>query len=412
MESTLRHCQAFPDQNWKGADFYPMNSHSRYVVQNCIKTIDWNALQEYASRLHNGIKCLVLPGITNGQNHLVSVLEFENKTRWVARIQMYKSTQRLAAELQREVDVMALMRERTKIPLPQVFGYEIDDNNQTGVAFVLMEFLPDNVAMDADGGYEAHRGQIPLQRRDGFYDSTAHVQSSKQVAGPDDVGPFAKDRDSFQEQRRQLEAGPFPDIGGPFETATAFFEAWAAHASFPMSTTEIRESMKNGPVDEVLMSITEFPLKVKEFASRLSSNDSGPFPVSHQDFLHSNIIVNDRYRILGVIDWEGACTVPWELVEFPLFLSTVPLPMDAPWNYDQDGEPLDEDTRQTWRERKEYIERAVRFEIIEGIDDRLSATLNDQTLQNLAYAMRVYSEIGKLGFYHKVMEPFEKKHVL
>ncbi|XMA14002.1 hypothetical protein WAI453_006793 [Rhynchosporium graminicola] len=179
-----------------------------------------------------------------------------------------------------------------------------------------------------------------------------------------------------------------------------------------MSTTEIRESMKNGPVDEVLMSITEFPLKVKEFASRLSSNDSGPFPVSHQDFLHSNIIVNDRYRILGVIDWEGACTVPWELVEFPLFLSTVPLPMDAPWNYDQDGEPLDEDTRQTWRERKEYIERAVRFEIIEGIDDRLSATLNDQTLQNLAYAMRVYSDIGKLGFYHKVMEPFEKKHVL
>jgi hypothetical protein len=26
--------------------------------------------------------------------------------------------------------------------------------------------------------------------------------------------------------------GPFSDIGGPFETATAFFKAWAAYAKF------------------------------------------------------------------------------------------------------------------------------------------------------------------------------------
>ncbi|KAL5330797.1 hypothetical protein ACEPPN_000320 [Leptodophora sp. 'Broadleaf-Isolate-01'] len=406
MESTLRHPRTFPEQNWKGADFYPKNSHSRCLVNNCIKTIDWNALQEYASTLNSGIKCNVLPEITNGQNHLVSVLEFENKTRWVARIQMHKSTEKLAAELQREVDVMALMRERTKIPLPQVFGYEIDDNNPTGVAFMLMELLPGNVAIDADGGYEAHRGQIPLQRREGFYDSAAQVQVQMTSVRFPKIGTIIRSKDG------SYDVGAFPDIGGPFETATAFFEAWAAHTSFPKSATEIRRSMKNGPVNEVLMSIVEFPLKVKAVASRISSHDSGPFPVWHRDFLHSNIIVDDRYRILGVIDWEGACTVPWELVEFPLFLSTVPLPMDAPWNYDQNGEPLDENTRQTWRERKEYIERAVRFETIEGIDDKLSTTLNNQTLQNLAYAMRVYAGLGKLGFYHKVMEPFEKKKVL
>ncbi|KAH7317583.1 hypothetical protein BKA65DRAFT_557002 [Rhexocercosporidium sp. MPI-PUGE-AT-0058] len=70
---------------------------------------------------------------------------------------------------------MALMGERTKIPLPQVFGYEIDDNNPIGVAFMLMELLPGNVAIDADGSYEAHRGQIPLERREGFYISAARV---------------------------------------------------------------------------------------------------------------------------------------------------------------------------------------------------------------------------------------------
>jgi len=33
--------------------------------------------------------------------------------------------------------------------------------------------------------------------------------------------------------------GQFPDIGRPFKTATAFFDAWAAHAKFPKSKAEI-----------------------------------------------------------------------------------------------------------------------------------------------------------------------------
>jgi hypothetical protein len=219
------------------------------------------------------------------------------------------------------------------------------------------------------------------------------------------IGTIVRSKDG------SYDIGPFPDIGGPFETATAFFDAWAVYAKFPKSTTEIQMSMKNGPVNEVLMSIVEFPLKVKALANRLSACDTGPFPVWHRDFLHSNIVVDHEYRILGIIDWEGACTVPWELVEFPLFLSTVPFSMDASWNYDESGKPLDKDTRQTWRERKEYIERVARFETAEGVDDKLSATLNDQDFQNLAYAMRVYLDLGKLGFYDRVIEPFEIKNV-
>jgi hypothetical protein len=38
----------------------------------------------------------------------------------------------------------------------------------------------------------------------------------------------------------------------------------------------------------------------------------------------------------------------------------------------------------SWRERKEYIERVARSEAAKGIDDKLSATLNDETIQNLA----------------------------
>lgn len=36
---------------------------------------------------------------------------------------------------------------------------------------------------------------------------------------------------------------PISDLGGPFDTATAFFKAWAARAKFPMSKQNIHKSM-------------------------------------------------------------------------------------------------------------------------------------------------------------------------
>ena len=64
------------------------------------------------------------------------------------------------------------------------------------------------------------------------------------------------------------------------------------------------------------MSMVEFPPKVKEVANQLSACDSGPFPVWHGDFLHRNIIVDCRCRALGISNWEGACTAPWDDLEY------------------------------------------------------------------------------------------------
>ena len=94
---------------------------------------------------------------------------------------MAKSTKKLAKILQGEVDAMALMRERTNIPVAQVFRYRTDDKNPIGVVFVLMEFLPGNVAIDADGGYESHRGKIPPQYKERFYKAVAQVQVSIKI---------------------------------------------------------------------------------------------------------------------------------------------------------------------------------------------------------------------------------------
>ncbi|CAJ2505500.1 Uu.00g128940.m01.CDS01 [Anthostomella pinea] len=72
-------------------------------------------------------------------------------------------------------------------------------------------------------------------------------------------------------------------------------------------------------------------------ASRLSHMNHGPFPLCHADFLHNNIIVDESFKVLGIIDWEGACTFSLELVAFPSFLNIMPVPFDSPENYDKDN---------------------------------------------------------------------------
>ncbi|OQE41410.1 hypothetical protein PENCOP_c005G04810 [Penicillium coprophilum] len=56
----------------------------------------------------------------------------------------------------------------------------------------------------------------------------------------------------------------------------------------------------------------------------------------------SNIMADENsFNMTGIIDWEGACTVPRELIAFPDFLTAMPASFDLPEKYGHDGQPLD-----------------------------------------------------------------------
>lgn len=138
------------------------------------------------------------------------------------------------------------------------------------------------------------------------------------------------------------ECGPIPGIGGPFDTATAFFNAWADSVKFKRDKETITQMMQRSPIpaEQMVAIIENFPSQIKAIASRLSLCNEGPFPLAHDDFLHSNIMVDENFDVTGIIDWEGAYTAPYELVSFPDFLTAMPVSFDLPQKYDQDGQPL------------------------------------------------------------------------
>lgn len=155
---------------------------------------------------------------------------------------------------------------------------------------------------------------------------------------------------------------------------------------------------------------------IRGFSARLARlassgkyfTEQGPFPIRHADLFHSNLIVDAKYRVQGVIDWEGACTVPWELIDAPCFLTTVPRLLNPPEKYDKEGNPLDLEESRRWKDEKTYAELVRVAEVEAGADDKLSRAIRDRNARDLAALVHLYSQ-GKLGFYGRVLDYFEHR---
>ncbi|KAL4886415.1 kinase-like domain-containing protein [Aspergillus karnatakaensis] len=373
-------------------------------TSRCFHQTQWDKLCQIASGLAGHSECIALGRVASGLNNVARLLEFPNKSCWVARAHIRRNEcPRLSStKLAAEVATMQYIKEHSNLPLPRVFAYEADEDNLVGVSFILMELLPGIVAMDALGGYEVHRGVIPREYRQNFYRSVAkcHVQLTS-IRLPQ-IGTIVRTREGG------YECGPIPGIGGPFDTATAFFETWAKKVKFQWDRETIIRMMRmqNAPIsaEQMVEMIEEFPLQIQAIASRLSLYDTGPFPLAHVDFFHSNIMVDGNFDVTGIIDWERACTVPWELIAFPAFLRAMPVSFDLPEHYDHHGQPLDNDLREVWRGRKDYVDMVRSMECADSL---LSTCLSSKRGQAIAYVYEAYSHNGKFGFYDRVMEELE-----
>lgn len=62
------------------------------------------------------------------------------------------------------------------MPVPGVYGYDAS-GRIIGRAFMLMEFIPGSTAMDAFGGWDVHKGEIPAEYKEYFARQIARVQA-------------------------------------------------------------------------------------------------------------------------------------------------------------------------------------------------------------------------------------------
>ncbi len=136
---------------------------------------------------------MALDLVAGGGKHVVRLVEFEDGTRWAARVRIKPSVPVVGTEgvgrgveeggggrvstdagmgmdlgrleLEAEVGVMGFIRANSALPVPRVLAYSADEENPVGAAYMLMEVLPGTVAMDALGGHKVYRGVIAREHR-------------------------------------------------------------------------------------------------------------------------------------------------------------------------------------------------------------------------------------------------------
>ncbi|KAK0367855.1 hypothetical protein CLIM01_14789 [Colletotrichum limetticola] len=400
-DTTPQRYEAFSGYRWSYHDSLqegPIRSRAELFSAS----VDWNSLLHYAARRRNGSSCQLLCDIGLGYNHMVRIIQFDDGVRWVARLRMppigtsdaFENPDESADAVEHcEYNTISLVRQKTSIPIPEVHAVEARRDCDVKAPFMLMDCLPGNVGMDLGM-------KIPPRYKQEFIRRLAqmHVQLAA-VQLPMIGAIVSRNGDGTYRQ------GPVPGLGGPFNTATEFFKAWAAKATFGMTDEKLRTA-SGQYADEIIPSVSSFPKSISNLASKLSARDHGPFPLCHGDFGHNNIIVDDEYRVLGLIDWEASFAGPWEMfADFPLTLSMVPPAIDVPWNYNEQGDPVNDDLKQQLADQQSYVAAVKEVEDSRGTGYFLSDALKDRKRQQLVTAMRLY-QIGKVGWYSKMIDEF------
>jgi hypothetical protein len=159
-------------------------------------------------------------------------------------------------------------------------------------------------------------------------------------------------------------------------------------------------------IEEVKSGLDEFPGLFAELATNGKCFTlEGPFPIRHPDLAFHNIIVDENFEVQGIIDWEGASTLPWELMDSPPFLTTVPRLLNSPERYDAKGQPLDKDEAGNWADEEAYATMIREQELVLGADSRLSGILGETKSRDLASLFHLYGQ-GKIGLYRKALAGF------
>jgi hypothetical protein len=261
----------------------------------------------------SGLACTIDPlSFTHGFNNIVLEVLFSDGVCWVARIPHGAMDMPDAVgdtrDLLSEITTMRVVRERTSIPVPQVFAHNVSPSNEVGCPYILMEGVTGRVL----GGTIA--SQVPLEHLPKVAKQLADVLYQLNGLTFDRLG--------------QLWSGEKGD--SPVEIILFDSDSASSPSSAPQTSLEWfyaqrqadnRRALDGHPHDPEWITAC-WVLKTAVAHIIIEDRVRGPFPLCHLDFHHGNLLFDDEYNLRGVIDWSQAQTVPVErLVVSPEFIT-------------------------------------------------------------------------------------------
>jgi len=293
-------------------------------VRDFVDSLNTQAIVDHANRLRGRTDATIRKDVfARGQENVVLEISFNDEEYWVARVQLpakrpappYKyihfHSNKMSAELVSEVQTMNHIRERTNIPIPTVYGFCTHEDNTVGANYILMSAV--------EGDLHFILPKVPDKYKEYVFEQYAHMvldMSALQfpkiglVTATEEGGDLIVNSSILEEFYR------FP----AFDTAQEYYINRAKHI--------LRLRVKEDDEDKITwawLCLEAIPHFLQpQFQPSIHHDASSPvcprlkgFPLVHRDLNNCNILYNDNFKIVGVIDWTAVSTLPWESFLLP-----------------------------------------------------------------------------------------------
>ncbi|POR37448.1 Uncharacterized protein TPAR_02355 [Tolypocladium paradoxum] len=238
-----------------------------------------------------------------------------------------------AYAIQCELAAMKLVKKRLPaIPVPTVYAYEGHGSQlaaDVGAIYMLMEGFYGNTLVDvakdmcslplARSGTLTAIDQSPTQEH--IITQWTRVQAELATLKFDKIGAIASVSDSGEAKIGKLPGVDDGDLpgNGPLSTASDFFMCIVNTAENIVANTSspANRDSNGGSVSALALAAVVFRDIIKRTPLFDDVGVDGHFPLNHMDLGAKNILVDDDFNFVAIIDWEFAQTAPWQVNCYP-----------------------------------------------------------------------------------------------
>ncbi|KAL8627720.1 hypothetical protein Q9189_006587 [Teloschistes chrysophthalmus] len=265
-----------------------------------------------------------------GTSKLVRQIQFIDGVEWIARLRMPpmpdqdnkeisadskagRERRRALLDMQSELATMDFVRQNTTIPIPNVYGYDLDEN-PVGCPFIFMEYIHDNTAEEVSRTYPGEHEGIPAQFEDKFWRQCAKIMVQLASIRLPKIRSIMRDSAGSE----SFVVGPLVDtLSGPYNSTAEFY------ADYPLA---LSKSLEEGELpisgqEELVHAFRSLAASFLPPTTQTPQSLAEGFGLLNYDLGPNNIIVDRDFNVLAVIDWDSVVMVPdAALYRFPYFM--------------------------------------------------------------------------------------------
>ncbi|CAK7264334.1 hypothetical protein SEPCBS119000_000940 [Sporothrix epigloea] len=316
---------SLPSSRWACLDSWNFDGFKERL-ENHIKSLNLLVLKSHAEQIL-GVPVTISTPFSAGMYWVCFELVATDGRLVIARVRLPqhpnspvdRCPEAESYQIECEIATMNYVRQALpKVKIPRIYAYEpagSDRAAKAGAPYMLLEGFYGNTLLDV----HLNMFQLPDQESTQEHIMSQWTQMQTEIAtiSLPGIGSIAAVSPEGKPVLGRLASAKAEGLleEGPFETSAAFFRAVAdagVRLVPPKSAADSAISWKD------LGRLVFFDI-VQNTA--LYEDDCEKFPLNHMDLGTQNILVDDDFNFLAVIDWEFAQTAPWVVNNYPMTFS-------------------------------------------------------------------------------------------